>query len=44
MEAVLGRSDKTVVEANGVVPYLPLNGAKPIASPAEPVVQAGAGQ
>lgn len=44
MEAVLARSDKTVVEANGVVPYLPLNGAKPLPTPAEPAVQAGAAQ
>jgi membrane protease subunit HflK len=42
MEAVLARSDKTVVEANGVMPYLPLNGAKPLPSPSDPVVEAGA--
>jgi membrane protease subunit HflK len=28
MEKVLARSDKTVVEQGGVVPYLPLNQAK----------------
>lgn len=44
MEAVLARSDKTVVEAGGVVPYLPLDKAKP-APAAEPDVAApGAGQ
>uniref|UniRef100_UPI001576B252 protease modulator HflK n=1 Tax=Sphingomonas bacterium TaxID=1895847 RepID=UPI001576B252 len=44
MEAVLARSDKTVVEANGVVPYLPLNGAKPLPAAPDAVVQAGAPQ
>ena len=44
MEAVLARSDKTVVEANGVVPYLPLNGAKPLASPAEAPAQPAVAQ
>ena len=43
MEAVLAKSDKTVVEANGVVPYLPLDKAKPLADPAG-TIQAGAGQ
>ena len=42
MEAVLAKSDKTVVEANGVVPYLPLGGGKPIASPAEAAQPAAA--
>ena len=40
MESVLARVDKTIVEAPGVTPYLPLNGARP----APPVVTQGAGQ
>ena len=44
MEAVLARSDKTVVEANGVVPYLPLNGAKPLPTAPDTTIQAGGGQ
>ena len=46
MEAVLARSDKTVVEAPGIVPYLPLPGARtltpPSASPAGADAAAGA--
>jgi membrane protease subunit HflK len=33
MEAVLAKSDKTILESGGAVPYLPLAGAKPAASP-----------
>jgi len=43
MEAVLAKSDKTVVEANGVVPYLPLDKAKPLPG-AEATIQAGGAQ
>jgi len=43
MEAVLARSDKTVVEANGVVPYLPLDRAKSLPDP-EGTIQAGGAQ
>ena len=39
MEQVLSKADKTVVESNGVVPYLPLDRAR---RPTEPEVQAGA--
>ena len=38
MEQVLARSDKTVIEAPGVVPYLPLDRARPAPSPE---IQAG---
>jgi len=51
MEAVLAKSDKTIVEAPGVVPYLPLTGSArslPDAVPAPakptPAPAAGAGQ
>ena len=45
MEAVLAKSNKTVVEAPGVVPYLPLDRARGAAAePAQPQVQAGAGR
>ena len=43
MEAVLAKSDKTVVEAGGVVPYLPLDKARRAPAPA-PEIQAGAAQ
>ena len=43
MEGVLARSDKTVVGTGGVVPYLPLGGAKPLPAP-DTVVQPGAGR
>lgn len=43
MEAVLARSDKTVVEAPGVVPYLPLGKNRPLPGAAE-AIQQGAGQ
>ncbi|WP_454279136.1 protease modulator HflK [Sphingomonas sp. Marseille-Q8236] len=33
MEAVLAKSDKTIVETPGVVPYLPLSKARPAAPP-----------
>jgi membrane protease subunit HflK len=33
MEQVLAKSDKTIVETPGVVPYLPLNGAKKLVDP-----------
>jgi membrane protease subunit HflK len=39
MEQVLSKADKTVVESNGVVPYLPLNKAR---RAPEPEIQAGA--
>ena len=55
MEQVLAKSDKTIVEAPGVVPYLPLRGNRrlpdpemaapePQAAPAAPAPQAGAAQ
>jgi len=51
MEAVLAKSDKTIVEANGVVPYLPLDRARrlPDAAPAQatqvqPAPATGGGQ
>jgi membrane protease subunit HflK len=50
MEQVLARSDKTVVEQGGVVPYLPLTQTRrvPDAAPAAPVATiapaAGGGQ
>jgi len=44
MEAVLAKSNKTVVEAPGVVPYLPLDRARAAAEPAQPAAQAGAGR
>ncbi|MEA1084336.1 FtsH protease activity modulator HflK [Sphingomonas sp. CD22] len=51
MEAVLAKSDKTIVEANGVVPYLPLDRARrlPDAAPAQatqvqPAPTTGGGQ
>ena len=52
MEAVLAKSDKTIVEPNGVVPYLPMGNARRIpdaapaqpAQPAQPVVTTGGGQ
>ena len=37
MERVLARSDKTVVEQGGVVPYLPLGQAQRLPQPAAPV-------
>lgn len=36
MEKVLARSDKTVVEQGGVVPYLPLNQARSLPEPSQP--------
>ncbi|MDH7972705.1 protease modulator HflK, partial [Sphingomonas sp. AR_OL41] len=39
MEDVLGKSDKTIIETPGVIPYLPLGGAK---RAAEPAAQPGA--
>ena len=51
MEAVLAKSDKTIVEANGVVPYLPLDRTRrlPDAAPAQatqvqPAPTTGGGQ
>ncbi|SEN05835.1 protease FtsH subunit HflK [Sphingomonas gellani] len=46
MEAVLARSDKTVVETPGVTPYLPLKRATPLPPPPEQqaMPQAGGGQ
>jgi membrane protease subunit HflK len=46
MEAVLAKTDKTIVETpGGVVPYLPLSNAKRLPEPdVAPVAQAGAGQ
>lgn len=44
MEAVLARSDKTILESGNAVPYLPLPGARPLPSTPEVTVQAGAGQ
>ena len=45
MEAVLAKSDKTVVETPGVVPYLPLDRAKrPPAPAAQPEPSIGSGQ
>lgn len=41
MEQVLSKSDKTLVEAPGVLPYLPLDKAKRLP---EPEIQAGAAQ
>ena len=35
MEAVLAKSDKTIVETPGVVPYLPLSKAQPRPLPPE---------
>lgn len=45
MEAVLAKSNKTIVEARGVTPYLPLpaargNAAEPASQPAQPAQQA----
>ncbi len=40
MEKVLSRVDKTVVEANGVTPYLPLPEVQRRAAPAQPQAQA----
>lgn len=42
MEAVLARSDKTIIEAPGVVPYLPLDKAKPLPNPGEQPATGGA--
>ena len=36
MEAVLSNVDKTIVEPNGVVPYLPLDGARRLTEPVTP--------
>ncbi|WP_343525835.1 protease modulator HflK [Sphingomonas sp.] len=47
MEAVLAKSDKTIVEAPGVVPYLPLSRGKaatPAPDVAAPVATQGGGQ
>jgi len=44
MEAVLAKSNKTVIEAPGVVPYLPLDRARTAPEPTQPAVQAGAGR
>jgi len=51
MEAVLAKSDKTIVEAPGVVPYLPLDRARRVpvpeatqGQPAQPAAQQGGGQ
>ncbi|WP_425230560.1 protease modulator HflK [Sphingomonas sp.] len=45
MEQVLARSDKTVVEAPGVMPYLPLDRARRAPEPpAQPDIQAGGAQ
>ena len=52
MEAVLAKSDKTIVEPNGVVPYLPMGNARRVpdaapaepAQPAQPVTTTGGGQ
>jgi membrane protease subunit HflK len=42
MESVLGRTDKTIVESNGVVPYLPLPALRrPTPQPATPATPAG---
>jgi membrane protease subunit HflK len=40
MEAVLARADKTIVEPNGVAPYLPIDRARRVEEPAP----AGEGQ
>ena len=44
MEEVLAKTDKTIVEAPGVVPYLPIPGAtrRAVEPPATPAPQAGA--
>ena len=48
MEAVLARSDKTIVEAPGVVPYLPLDRARKLPETVAPATAeapaAGGGQ
>jgi len=44
MEAVLAKSDKTIVETPGVAAYLPLDRAKRLPEPAAPVAAAGGGQ
>ena len=50
MEAVLAKTDKTIVEVPGVTPYLPLGNARklpdtvPAAPPATPAPAAGGGQ
>jgi membrane protease subunit HflK len=52
MEAVLAKSDKTIVEPNGVVPYLPMGNARRLpdassaqpAAPVQPAATTGAGQ
>ena len=42
MEDVLAKTDKTIVEAPGVVPYLPIPGARRLAEPeAQPPAGAG---
>jgi len=46
MEAVLAKTDKTIIEAPGVIPYLPLNGARRLPDPntAQQAAQQGGGQ
>jgi membrane protease subunit HflK len=52
MEAVLAKSDKTIVEPTGVVPYLPMGNARRLpdaaagqpAAPVQPAATTGAGQ
>jgi len=47
MEAVLAKSDKTIVEPSGTVPYLPLPTARrapEVQAAPQPQVQTGAGQ
>ncbi|CAN5523788.1 FtsH protease activity modulator HflK [soil metagenome] len=44
MEEVLARSDKTIVETPGVLPYLPLSQAKKLPSPEPDVTVTGGGQ
>ncbi len=47
MEAVLAKSDKTIVEPSGTVPYLPLPQARrapEVQAAPQPQIQAGAGQ
>ena len=36
MEAVLANTDKTIVEPNGIAPYLPLDRAKRLPEPEAP--------
>jgi membrane protease subunit HflK len=44
MESVLGQTDKTIVEANGVTPYLPLNEVRRRQQPPQPAAPTAGAQ